>query len=81
MLVYEQNGDILALLGETLKRSFNVRVLCLGIYNEEVLLRIWRLGNVLKGSLRRLLYIRSQGLTPTPARSMPVTVSWAVSGV
>jgi hypothetical protein len=52
MLVYEQDSDILALLGEALERGFNVRVLCLGVYDEEVLLRVWRLCNVLQCLVR-----------------------------
>jgi hypothetical protein len=47
MLVDEQNRDILALVGEAVECRFNGRGLGLCVYNEEVLLAVWRLGNML----------------------------------
>ena len=75
MLIYEQDGNILALLSEALKGSFNVGCLCLGVYDEEVLLRVWGLRDVLRHVLATSHPFNLREPTPTPARSMPVTVS------
>lgn len=79
MLVYEQNRNVLALGNEAVESSLNIRVLCLGIYDEEVLLCVRRLGDM----LHRLSVFYFQVCsvagghdhTPTPASSIPVTVS------
>jgi len=47
VLVDEDNGNVLALLGESVKGTFDRGVLRLGIDDEEVLLRVWRRGDVL----------------------------------
>ena len=47
MLVYEQDGDIFAILREALKGIFNGGVFCLLVDDEEVLLRVRRSGAVL----------------------------------
>jgi hypothetical protein len=47
MLVYEQDGNILALGGEAIKGSLDVAVLGFGVDDEEVLLRVGGLCDVL----------------------------------
>jgi hypothetical protein len=49
MLIYEQDGDIFAVLGEALKGIFNGGIFRLLVDDEEVLLGIWRGGDVLRG--------------------------------
>lgn len=48
MLVYQENGDILALLREAIECGFDVCVLRFRIHYEEVLLRVRGLRNVLR---------------------------------
>jgi hypothetical protein len=52
VLVDEQNGDILALLGELVKSRFDGRVLSLCVDDEEVFLAVWRLRDVLETSVK-----------------------------
>jgi hypothetical protein len=47
MLVYEQDGDILALRGEAVERCFDLCGFRLGVHDEEVLLRVRGCGYVL----------------------------------
>jgi len=47
MLVYEQDGDILALFSKALECGFNIGVLRLGVHDEKVLLRVRRLRDML----------------------------------
>jgi hypothetical protein len=77
MLVYEQNGDVFAVLREALKGSFNGGVLGLLVDDEEVLLGVWRSGDVLFGvDQSGDSKAGTAGLrTPTPARRRPVTES------
>lgn len=51
VLVDKQNGNVLALLGELVEGSLDSRVFGLGIDDEEVLLAVWRLGDVLRQKL------------------------------
>jgi hypothetical protein len=48
MLVDQDYGDILSFLGEALECPFNLRVLCLGINDQKVALRIGGIGYVLR---------------------------------
>ena len=48
MLVYEQNGYIFALGREAVEGLLDVRILGLTVDHEEVLLRVRRLGDVLR---------------------------------
>lgn len=82
MLIYEHNGNILPLLRELVKSMFNGRVIRLLINNEEVFLRIRRVGYMLftfvsehiRSAIARYCCFADQR-TPTPARRMPVTES------
>lgn len=47
MLVYEKDGNVLSFCHESIKRRFDGRVLRFCVYDEEVLLRIGRLGYML----------------------------------
>ena len=49
MLVYEQDGDVFAILREALKGVFDGSVFRLLVDDKEVLLGIWRSGDVLFG--------------------------------
>lgn len=51
MLVNQQNPNILPLRREPLKRRLNIRRLGLSVYDEEVLLRVWRGRDVLGPSI------------------------------
>lgn len=79
VLVDQQNGNVLALGGEAVKGGLNGAVFRLCVHDEEILLCIWRLRHVLGLSVLRPVSrstLRGRaGLTPTPASSMPVTVS------
>lgn len=77
VLVDKQNGDILALIGEAIEGCLDGRVFSLGIDDEEVLLSVRRGSDMLNGLLERevIQEVRGGRRTPTPARSMPVTVS------
>lgn len=81
VLVDQENRDILALSGEAVECCLNGAVFCLCVHNEEVLLRVRGLCHVLEviSLIARLLSPPYQelnsALTPTPASSMPVTVS------
>jgi hypothetical protein len=55
VLIDEQDGDILALLGELVERGFDGCVLRLCVHNEEVLLGVWGLRDVLEDSVRSWL--------------------------
>lgn len=90
VLINEQNGNVLALRGEAVKRGLDGVVVRLGVHDEEVLLRVGRWRYVLYGG-REISRVRKVGggeevegsgggRTPTPARSMPVTVSCWVGG-
>lgn len=82
MLIDQQNPNILPLRRKPHKRIVNILCLRLGVYDEEVLLRVRRGGDVL---LRWAISTPSSSLvgsgyglrehTPTPARSNPVTES------
>lgn len=48
MLIYEKNGNIFALAGVEVKRLFDSRSLGFVVHNEEILLRIWRLCDMLQ---------------------------------
>lgn len=76
MLVYEKDGNVLALLREAVKCGFDIRGLGLRIHDEEVLLRVRWLSDVLEALLACCMsVVIDMKLTPTPANSMPVTVS------
>ena len=75
MLVYKKNGNVFPLIRKAVKCSFNDRVLGLSVDNEEVFLRVWGLRNMLNQSSARTWSIEGFKLTPTPARSRPVTES------
>lgn len=77
MLVDQQNGNVLALGGEAIERCLDGAVFRLGVDDEEVLLRVWGLSNVLRAvnSVACKSSTTLWELTPTPASSMPVTVS------
>jgi hypothetical protein len=82
MLIDEQNGNILPLLGKLIKRGFDRGVFGFAVHHQEVLLRIRRLRDVLPegGSVSevvRCLVIPGRALTPTPANSRPVTESYS----
>ena len=77
MLVYEQDSNILALLGEAIECSLDIGGLGLCVDDQEVLLRVRGLCHVLCILLVVVACRCTRGeLTPTPASSMPVTVSW-----
>jgi hypothetical protein len=82
MLVDEQDGNVLALRGEAVKGGLDGSVVRLCVDDEEVLLRVGRRRYVLGGvsvSVPVLAAawpcLSTAALTPTPASSMPVTVS------
>ena len=77
MLVDEEDGNIFALASEPVKGSFDGAVVGLGVHDEEVLLRIGGGGYVLDRRVGGQPGRRREGgrCTPTPASSMPVTVS------
>lgn len=82
VLVDKQDSDILALGSEVIECRFDSSILRLCVDDEEVLLVVRRLGYVLDSQINfsvpfRLSQLRSTAIirTPTPARSMPVTVS------
>jgi len=77
MLVYKQDGDIFAILREALKGVFDGSIFGLLVDDEEVLLGVWRCGNVLSECQSEKVGMRDRGgRTPTPARRRPVTESW-----
>jgi hypothetical protein len=47
VLINEQDGNVLALAREAIKGSFDGRGLSLAVYDQEVLLAVWGLGNML----------------------------------
>lgn len=47
MLIYEHDGDVLALLGEAVEGPFYLRRFGLGVHDEEVALGGGRFGDVL----------------------------------
>lgn len=57
MLVDEENGNVLALLGEAVKGLFDGVRLGLVVDNEVVLLRVRRVGNVLYSEVRGLVVV------------------------
>jgi hypothetical protein len=80
MLVDEQDGNVLALRGEAVEGGLDGSVVRLCVDDEEVLLRVGRRRYVLGGvsvsvSIAAWPCISAAALTPTPASSMPVTVS------
>ena len=75
MLVDQQNGNILSLLGETVKGVFDGRGLGLVVDHEVVLLRVWGVGDVLcelfrtvrEGLIEDIHQLRQGGrLLPSP---------------
>ena len=78
MLVNKQNANILPLAREAIERLLNRMCFRLGIDNKKVLLRVWRVGNVLfsvnASSLRWTQFWLGRR-TPMPARRRPVTES------
>jgi hypothetical protein len=79
MLVDEQDGNVLALGGEAVKGGLDGSVVRLCVDDEEVLLRVGRRRYVLGGVSVSGSVAACQGLTPTPASNMPVTVSCGAS--
>lgn len=80
MLVNKNHGYILSLVGEALEGVLNRGGLGLGIYHEEVSLRVWGVCDVLYNAGSQLACSVSFGgliqysvLTPIPARRSPVT--------
>jgi hypothetical protein len=47
VLVDQDNGDVLSLLGEVLESPLDLRGLGLAVNDEEVSLGVWAIGNVL----------------------------------
>jgi len=47
MLIYEQDSNIFAVLGEALEGGFDGGIFSLLVNDEEVLLCVWRCGDVL----------------------------------
>lgn len=47
MLIDQENGNVLAVLGEAVKGVFNGRVIGLCVDDEEVALRVWWCSDVL----------------------------------
>lgn len=81
MLVDKQDRNVLALLGEAVECGLDGAVLRLCVNDEEVLLCVGGLCHVLQSVNRPSspsLCPWWWGLTPTPASSMPVTVSYHV---
>lgn len=77
MLVDEQNANVLPLTRELVKCSLDSCGFRLGVYNEEVFLGIWWIGNMLFESV----FVcsdprRDNAHTPMPASKRPVTESW-----
>ena len=56
VLVDQQDSNVLALRGEAVKGRLDGAVLRLGVHDEEVLLRVWRLGYVLRWVSLLLLF-------------------------
>lgn len=78
MLVDEQNANVFPLTRELVKCSLNSCSFRLGVNNEEVLLRIWWIGDVLLKSVFVCSNLRRDNAhTPMPASKRPVTESWA----
>lgn len=78
MLINQQNRNILPLLCETLECGLDGAVVCFAVYHEEVLLGVWRVGNMLFTPIISNNSLGCEGRwgrTPTPARRMPVTES------
>lgn len=78
VLVDKQNRNVFPLACEAVKRRLDSAVFRLCIHDQEVLLRVRGLRHVLQSvnGLAFLQHAHSAGrLTPTPASSMPVTVS------
>ena len=53
MLVDQEDADVLALLGEGIKGGLDGRRLCLAVNDEEVLLRVGRVGDMLHVAVSR----------------------------
>lgn len=68
MLVYEQDGDVFALRRESLECGLDVRVLGLGIYDEEVLLRVRWLRDVLQHTSARVMLKMCRGAYADPGQ-------------
>ncbi len=52
MLVDQNYPDIFPLCGKALKGRFDGGIVRLGVHDEEVLLRVWRRGDMLRGRIR-----------------------------
>ena len=50
MLIYQNDSDVLALFREAIERLFDLRLFCFPIANQEVLLRVGRLGDMSNAS-------------------------------
>jgi len=61
VLVDEQNGNVLALVGELLEGGLDGRVVGFGVHDEEVLLAVGRVGDVLCCVLVRLPLLFTHG--------------------
>lgn len=76
MLVDEQDTNILPLTCELVECSLDSSSICLRVYDKEVLLRVWRVGDMLSESVCRRYHLkRVIAHTPMPASKRPVTES------
>jgi hypothetical protein len=76
MLVNEQDRNVLSLTRELVEGGLDGLVVRLCVDYEEVLLAVWWWGDVLRVLSAPYNFTRlGEDHTPTPARSMPVTVS------
>lgn len=76
MLVYEQNANVLPLRCEFLECFFDSCVIRLAVDNKEVLLRVWRLSDMLPSvRINWPILLSYRVPTPMPANSRPVTES------
>lgn len=76
MLVDEQDTNILPLTRELVESGLDGSSIGLGVYNKEVLLRVWWTGDVLFESVcGSSTSRRGNAHTPMPASKRPVTES------
>jgi hypothetical protein len=62
VLVYEQDGDVLALGGEAIEGSLDGAVVGFGVDDKEVLLRVWGLRNMLDIRQRSIAWLIAGGV-------------------